>query len=168
MTTKVLLLILSTLVLMLTEGCGQMSEKSFESLEQQRSDVIEWSRELSSTANSVLESRAEDSTGAYDGVDTHGWSDKYKSYHYDIQASFRTAHADPIAALAAAFEEYEPTVKPNGSLHLVRGDLTAAFWAPPAAEGTVGFTANGPAVEVDQEEMSDWDGEITNEPVDLD
>lgn len=167
MTAKIVSLILVTLTLMLTVGCGQVTEESFSALEQQRSDLIEWSRELSHTANRVLESRAEDSTGAYSGVDVRGWSDKYESYHYELQASFHTTHPDPITALTAAFEEYDPTVKANGSLHLANGELAATFRVPPAAEDTVAFAANGPAVEVDQEDMSDWDGYVIGEPVDL-
>lgn len=167
MTAKLIQVTMWTLILMLTGGCGQVNEESFDALEQQRSDVIAWSRDLSSTTNRVLESRAEDSTGAYVGVDKRGLSAKYESYNYDVRATFRSTQADPVVELTAAFADYDPEVDPNGSVRLVNGDLVAVFQAPSTAEGRVAFTASGPAIEIAQEEMMDWDGRITSESVDL-
>lgn len=117
--------------------------------------------------STVLESSAEDASGAYDGVDQSGLSDKYESYHYDIQASFQTTHPDPISALEQAFAQYHPASEANGSLHLSHGELKAVFRVPLAAPGTVAFRAEGPAVRVSQDEMESWEDRVTNEPVGL-
>lgn len=117
--------------------------------------------------STVRESSSEDASGAYDGVDQSGLGDKYESYHYDIQASFRTTHPDPISALEQALSQYQPTREANGSLHLSHGELTAVFRVPPAAPESVAFRAEGPAVKVSQDEMERWEDRVTNEPVDL-
>lgn len=144
-----------------------MSEDGYRVLEQQREDVQEWSRELSATVSSSLETSPEDATGAFDGVDQSGLSDKYESYHYDVQASFHTTQPDPLAVLAEELADYQPTIRANGSLHVSHGDLSAVFRVPPAAQDTVAFTAQGATVKIDQAEMEKWDGYVIGESVDL-
>lgn len=167
MTTKAFYAVLTAIALLLTGGCGEASDDGLNALRQQRADVIKWSQELSAAVSTVLESSAEDASGAYDGVDQSGLSDEYESYRYDIQASFHTTHPDPISALEQAFAQYQPTTEANGSLHLSHGELTAVFRVPRAAPGTVAFRSEGPAVKVSQDEMENWEDRVTNEPVDL-
>jgi hypothetical protein len=152
---------------LVTAGCRETTDDGLDALERQRADVLTWSQELSAAVSTVLESSAEDASGAYDGVDQSGLSDRYESYRYDIQASFRTTHPDPISALEQAFAQYQPTTEANGSLHLSHGELTAVFRVPPANPGTVAFRSEGPAVKVSQDEMESWEDRVTNEPVDL-
>lgn len=166
MRARALAAVMATLTILLTGGCGGVSDKTYAELEQQRDDVLTWARELSAVASTTLATSPQDATEAYDGVDQKGFSDKYKSYRYDVQADFDTEQQDPLHALRDELEEFSPTFSGN-SLRLSHGDLTAHFQTYPNAPGAVGLVVQGPPIEIDQEDMSDWDGFVVGEPVDL-
>ncbi len=166
MTARILAATAAALTILLAGGCGGVSETTYAELEQQRDDVLTWARELSAVASTTLATSPEDATEAYDGVDQKGFSDTYKSYKYNVQADFATEQQDPLDALRDELEEFSPTFSGN-SLRLSHGDLTAHFQTYPKAPGAVGLVVEGPPIEIDQEEMSDWDGFVVGEPVDL-
>lgn len=166
MTARTLAATAAALTIMLAGGCGGVSDQTYTELEHQRDDVLAWARELSAVASTTLAASPEDATEAYDGVAQKGTSDKYKSYKYDVQADFVTERQQPLDALRDELEEFSPTFSSN-SLRLSHGDLTALFQTYPKGPGKVGMIVEGPAIEIDQEDMSDWDGFVVGEPVDL-
>lgn len=142
-----------------------MSDESYKTLEEQRADVLVWGRELSTTAASVLEARPENARDSYDGVDKSGLTNKFVSFRVQLQASFNTAHPDPLAALAQELPEYSPTVEGN-ALQLENGELDAIFRLPSRAKDRVAFEVVGPSVEIKQDDLSER-GWVIGEPVDL-
>ena len=166
MIARILAATAAALTIMLAGGCGGVSDQTYTELGHQRDDVLAWARELSAVASTTLATSPEDATEAYDGVAQKGTSDKYKSYRYDVQADFVTEQQDPLNALRDELEEFSPTFSGN-SLRLSHGDLTAHFQTYPKAPGAVGLVVEGPPIEIDQEDMSDWDGFVVGEPVDL-
>jgi hypothetical protein len=164
--TRVLGFVAAMLMLSTLAGCGDMSDESYKTLEEQRADVLLWGRELSRTAASVLESSPENARESYDGVDKSGLTNKFVSFRVQLQASFNTTHADPLPALAQEMSEYSPTVEGN-VLKLVDGEFNAVFRVPIRAKDRVAFEVVGPSVEIKQDDLSNR-GWIIGESVDLD
>lgn len=154
-------------VLLLTGGCGEdVSKDAIPELEQQREDVLAWAGALSKVAEQTLETAPENATETYDGAARTGASDEFTSFHYVVQADFVTATADPLSALSDGLSEFDPEVS-GQTLTLTKGDLKASFRAYPKAEGKVGLEAAGPAVDIEESQMSEWEGWVIGEPVDL-
>lgn len=153
-------------MMMLTEGCGGVSDKTYTALEKQRDDVLAWARELAPVATTALGAPPENASESYDGVARSGLSDDFTSFKYDVQADFVTEVQDPLRALSGQFGEYDPTVTGN-TLHLTNGDLTATFQTYPKGPGKVGFLVEGTPIEIDYQDIRDWEGFVIGEPVDL-
>ncbi|MGH3349241.1 MAG: hypothetical protein ACRDPS_01140 [Nocardioides sp.] len=154
-------------VLLLTGGCGEdVNKDAIPELEQQREDVLAWAGTLSKTAEDVLDTAPENAIETYDGAARTGASDEFTSFHYVLQADFSTATADPLSVLSGELSEFDPKIS-GQTLTLAKGDLTASFRAYPQARGKVGLEAAGPAVEIEESRMSEWDGWVIGEPVDL-
>lgn len=156
----------AALTILIAGGCGGVSDSTHTKLEQQRDEVLTWARDLSSVAATTLAASPEDATEAYDGVDRSGLSDQFTSYKYDVQAAFVTEQEDPLAALSDDLAEYDPAVTGN-ALRLSHGDLTATFQTYPKGPGKVGMFVEGTPVEIDQDQIRDWEGYVIGEPVDL-
>lgn len=153
-------------MMMLTGGCGGVSDKTYTALEKQRDDVLAWARELALVATTALGAPPENTSESYDGVARSGFSDDFTSFRYDVQADFVTDVQDPLSVLSEELSEYDPTVTGN-SLHLTNGDLTATFRTYPKGPGKVGFSVEGTPVEIDYKDIRDWEGFVIGEPVDL-
>lgn len=166
MTARTMAVAMAVLTTLLAGGCGGVSEKTYAELEQQREDVLAWARELSTVASRTLASSPDNAMESYNGAQQKGYSDKYKSYEYEVQADFVTETPDPRIALRSELKEFDPTFSGN-SLRLSYGDLTAYFQTYPAAPDAVGLFVHGTPIEISQEEMTDWDGYVIGEPVDL-
>lgn len=158
---------LVALTMLIAGGCGVASDRTYIKLEQQREDVLTWARELSAVAAITLATSPEDAAEAYEGVDLAGFSDKYASYKYNVQADFTTEQEDPLTALSPDLGPYDPTLTTSNALRLMHGDLTAYFRTYPKGPGKVGLFVEGVPIEISQEEMYDWEGYVNGEPVDL-
>lgn len=166
MTARTLVAMVAALTILVAGGCGGVNDETYTKLERQRDDVLAWARDLSSVAATTLDASPEDATESYDGVARSGLSDQFKSYKYDVQARFVTEQPDPLAALSDDLASYDPTLTSN-ALRLSHGDLTAFFQIYPKGPGKVGMFVEGPAIEIDHDQIRDWDGYVIGEPVDL-
>jgi len=166
MTARAAAVMMAALTILLAGGCGGVSDSTYTTLEQQRDEVLTWARDLSSVAATTLAASPEDATEGYDGVDRSGLSDQFTSYKYDVQAEFVTEQEDPLTALSDDLAEYDPTISGN-ALRLSHGDLTATFQTYPKGPGKVGMFVEGAPVEIDHDQIRDWEGYVVGEPVDL-
>ncbi|MFJ9388509.1 hypothetical protein ACIRON_06810 [Nocardioides sp. NPDC101246] len=167
MTARASVAMAAALTILVAGGCGAVNDETYTKLERQRDDVLGWARDLSSVAEATLAASPEDATQSYDGVARSGVSDRFKSYKYDIQARFITEQQDPLAALSDDLASYDPTLTTSNALRLSHGELTAFFQTYPKGPGRVGMFVEGPAIEIDHDQIRDWDGFVVGEPVDL-
>lgn len=151
---------------LLVQGCGASSDEAISDVEDQREVVLRWARELAASTEVGLNAPPEDARESYEGVGKSGLTERATSFHYEVQADFKTEQSDPLATLRQDFSKYKPQAE-GVTLRLENGDVTAIFRTFPEATGAVNLLVYGPAVEIDEDDMADWEGWVVGEPVDL-
>jgi hypothetical protein len=151
---------------LLVQGCGGANTDAISDLEEQREVVLLWARELAASTEDTLNAPPEETRESYEGVDKSGLTERATSFHYEVQTDFQTEQPDPLATLSQELSEYGPQLD-GVTLSLKNDDMTAIFRTFPEAAGAVNLLVYGPAVEIDEDDMADWEGWVIGEPVDL-